>query len=238
MNELTRYAMIIDLGRCIGCRACVAACIAENLNSETSAVSANSFLLKLAGLNPEIPPAEFILEKAAAEEDPEKSKEIIEEELWTRTYVYPIVTGKYPDVNLCFYHVMCQHCDDAPCVAVCPTGASYQREDGIVLVDANKCILCGYCVTACPYAARKVNSISRTIDKRTFCSHRVDRGLEPACVETCPSHARVFGDLDDPESEVHRRIRVNHEGVPGTPIGPIRDTKARVYYIHPHKRGE
>jgi tetrathionate reductase subunit B len=241
---MTRYVMVIDVDRCLGCGACVAACIAENLNSNAGILEfqpkpAPSLLRGLLGVRTGKPPAEYFVEKAAEETDgmldknPDAAKEKAQEtlnHLWLRTEVYEIIGGKYPNVGIEFYHRICQHCDNAPCVTVCPTGASFQREDGIVLVDPDKCILCGACVTACPYAARQVNLLLKTIDKCTFCAHRVDRGLLPACVETCPAHVRIFGDLDDPNSEVSRIIREYH-AVPGTPHGPIRHTAARVYYV-------
>ncbi len=241
---MTRYAMVIDVDRCLGCGACVAACIAENLNSNSGILEfqpkpAPSILRGLLGVKTTTPPAEYFVEEAdketkgLVERDPEAAKEKAQEtvgRLWLRTEVYEIIGGKYPNVDILFYHRICQHCDNAPCVTVCPTHASFQREDGIVLVDPNKCILCGSCVTACPYAARQVNLLLKTIDKCTFCAHRVDRGLLPACVETCPAHVRIFGDLDDPNSEVSRIVR-EHHAVPGTPHGPMRHTAARVYYV-------
>ena len=242
---MTRWAMVIDIDRCLGCEACVAACIAENLNSNANELEfkpkpAPSILAGLIGVkHADTPPAEYFVEEAAKksepylDKDPEKAKDIAQEELkhlWLRTEIYRIVGGKYPHVELMLYHRICQHCDNAPCVTVCPTHASFQRKDGIVLVDPNKCILCGSCITACPYAARSVDLVTKTIDKCTFCAHRVDKGLLPACVETCPAHVRIFGDLDDPNSEVAQIVR-RHKAVPGTPHGPIRHTAARVYYL-------
>ena len=91
---------------------------------------------------------------------------------------------------------LCNHCADAPCIPVCPVGATYQRADGIVVVDADKCVGCAYCVQACPYDARFVNHVTQKADKCTFCAHRVEAGLLPACVETCVGGARLFGDLE------------------------------------------
>ncbi len=225
--------MVIDIGRCLGCGACVAACIAENLNSSADELEFKpkpSILAGLLGLpREEKPPAEYFVEKAAEYNEPEKAQEEVRK-LWLRTEVYAIPGGSYPNVSLMFYHRICQHCENAPCVTVCPTGASFQRKDGIVLVDPNKCILCGSCIAACPYAARQVDLLTKTIDKCTFCAHRVDRGLLPACVETCPAHVRIFGDLDDPNSEVSRIVR-RYKAVPGTPHGPVRSTEAFVFYL-------
>jgi molybdopterin-containing oxidoreductase family iron-sulfur binding subunit len=117
--------------------------------------------------------------------------------------------------------VMCQHCAVAPCVDVCPTGASFRRADGIVLVDRHACIGCRYCVMACPYKARSfvhepvpdprpdVPRGKGTAEGCTLCVHRVDRGREPACVEACRAaghDAMVFGDLDDPQSAIAQRV--------------------------------
>jgi molybdopterin-containing oxidoreductase family iron-sulfur binding subunit len=115
--------------------------------------------------------------------------------------------------------VMCQHCAEPPCVDVCPTGASFKRADGIVLVDRHTCIGCRYCMMACPYKARSfvhepVNTqkpgVPRgkgCVESCTLCVHRIDRGDGPACAKACPTQAIVFGDLNDPDSEISRRVR-------------------------------
>lgn len=117
--------------------------------------------------------------------------------------------------------MMCQHCAEPPCVDVCPTGASFKRADGIVLVDKHSCIGCRYCMLACPYKARSFvheplhdqkPSVPRgkgTVESCTFCVHRVDKGQKPACVEACASDgggALTFGDLNDPDSDISRQI--------------------------------
>ena len=117
--------------------------------------------------------------------------------------------------------VMCQHCEDAPCVAVCPTGASFRREDGIVLVNKHTCIGCRYCMMACPYMARSfihINLVGQrthsprgkgTVESCTFCVHRVDRDREPACVAACTvagHQALLFGDLSDNDGELAKRL--------------------------------
>lgn len=97
---------------------------------------------------------------------------------------------------------LCNHCEDAPCVAACPVNASYRREDGLVLVRYDRCIGCKACMVACPYDARFVHPTKSVVDKCTFCAHRLEQGREPACVEACPTRARIFGDLNDPKSEI------------------------------------
>ena len=115
--------------------------------------------------------------------------------------------------------MMCQHCEHPPCVDVCPTGASFKRPDGIVLVDRHRCIGCRYCMMACPYKARSfvheplydqnpdVPRGKGTVESCTLCVQRVDRGQQPACAEACPNKAILFGNLNDPESEIARKIR-------------------------------
>ncbi len=133
------------------------------------------------------------------------------------------------------------HCDDAPCVSVCPTGATVQREDGIVTVAYDQCIGCGACMEACPYDARTLvteegwffgaeepapyESVAPRsagiVEKCVFCCDRVDQGLQPVCVYGCPGGARIFGDLEDPESDVSKAIAAGGDAVyqvPGTPF--------------------
>lgn len=115
--------------------------------------------------------------------------------------------------------MMCQHCAHPPCVDVCPTAASFKRADGIVLVDRHRCIGCRYCMMACPYKARSfvheplhdqnpdVPRGKGTVESCTMCAHRVDRGQQPACAEACPNKAILFGNLNDPDSEIAIKIR-------------------------------
>lgn len=115
----------------------------------------------------------------------------------------------------------CQHCDEAPCVDACPSGAAWKRADGIVLVDEGICSGCELCVPACPYDARWLNPETNTISKCTFCQPRVDAGLPPACVQTCVGGALHFGDANDPQSTVSRLLhnkewlQLNTSEVPG-----------------------
>ncbi|HEY0843800.1 MAG TPA: 4Fe-4S dicluster domain-containing protein [Noviherbaspirillum sp.] len=123
----------------------------------------------------------------------------------------------------------CNHCDQPPCIPVCPVGATFKRQDGVVLVDGDKCVGCAYCVQACPYDARFINHHTGKADKCTFCSHRVEAGLLPACVETCVGGARVFGDMNDPNSEISRRV---HEAEGRLSVlKPEAGTRPRVFYI-------
>jgi tetrathionate reductase subunit B len=145
-----------------------------------------------------------------------------------RSWVEEIEKGNYPNVSRSFLPRLCNHCAEPACVSVCPTGATWKRrEDGIVVVDKDVCIGCKYCVQACPYDARFVNEDTGTADKCDFCIHRVSQGLMPACVEACPSRARIFGDLNDPSSEVSKLIAAN----PVTVLRPEEGTHPNVFYI-------
>lgn len=135
--------------------------------------------------------------------------------------------GAYPDVRVAMTPSQCMQCDDAPCVRVCPTGASYRDANGVVLINSNDCIGCRYCVEACPYGARYFDDESGTVDKCTFCGQRVEQGLEPACVATCPTRTRVFGDLDDPSSAIARIVASGRADVRLPDAG----TKPKVYYL-------
>lgn len=145
-----------------------------------------------------------------------------------RSWVEEVEKGSYPHATRTFLPRLCNHCSKPNCVSVCPTGATWKREeDGIVVIDKDICIGCKYCVQACPYDMRFVNEDTGTADKCDFCIHRVSQGLEPACVEACPSRARVFGDLNDPNSEVSRLIAEN----PVTVLRPEKGTEPNVFYI-------
>ncbi len=197
-----QYAMVIDLHRCVGCAACDIACKSEN----------------------NVP------------DDFHWSTHIIE------------TTGRFPNVRHRYIPTLCNHCNNAPCVANCPTTAMYKSEDGLTLHDADKCIGCAACKLSCPYGVIYRNNdrphqrfandgspaipectstgeevVARTgtpipyynparaetypgvrykgiVEKCNFCDHRLAKGLLPACVEACPAGARIFGDLNDPES--------------------------------------
>lgn len=118
--------------------------------------------------------------------------------------------GKFPDVGLSFEPGNCNHCDNPPCERVCPTGATYKdEENGLVLIDYDKCIGCKYCMMACPYDARYFDEERGVVDKCTACIQRLQKGEQPACVATCIGGARYFGDLNDPESEISKLLAKN-----------------------------
>jgi len=122
---------------------------------------------------------------------------------------------------------LCNHCENPPCIPVCPVEATFQQKDGTVVIDAEQCVGCGYCVQACPYDARFINKQTGVADKCTFCVQRVGVGLLPACVETCVGGARVFGDLRAEDSAVTKLIRNHKVDV----LRPHMGTRPQVYYI-------
>ena len=169
--------------------------------------------------------------------------------LWNR--VFKFERGTYPNSRMAFFPINCMHCEDPECVKVCPTGASYKREDGLVLVDTGKCMGCKYCILACPYGAR--NSFQKfepfygvgktpldelatckhmegVVQKCDFCQDRVEKGLEPACVASCVGRAKHFGDLDDPGSMV--TLLINQRG--GFQLNPELGTNPSLFYLPDH----
>ena len=187
---MTRYGMVIDTKKCVGCHVCAMACKTEN--------------------------------------------NLPNDVWWNRIFTdnggemgFDMVGGSYPD-NLQFGYVpvACQHCENPACVKVCPVGATYKDpETGVVRQDYDKCIGCRMCMAACPYNARNFNwqtpvrvtganygdaevpvRPKGVAEKCTLCKERTDRGEEPMCVVCCPTHARIFGDLDDPASEVSKAV--------------------------------
>lgn len=144
-----------------------------------------------------------------------------------RTWVKYIERGEFP--NSCRYFLVnrCNHCDDAPCVKICPTKALYKRADGIVDFDNSRCIGCKSCMQACPYDALYIDPNSHTAAKCNYCAHRTEQGLEPACVVVCPEHAIIAGDMYNPKTEIAQLIARE----PVRVRKPEQGTKPNVYYI-------
>ena len=173
-----KLGLVIDLDTCVGCHACATACKEWNGASAISGPLTDS-------------------DPYGA--DPSGT--------WlNRVRHYEV--GTFPESKTVNMPMSCLHCEDAACVTVCPTGASYKRADGIVLVDQDRCMGCNLCAWACPYGARELDASSGTMKKCTLCADRVhDERLpeverQPACVLACPAHARHYGDFDDPDSHV------------------------------------
>jgi len=144
-----------------------------------------------------------------------------------KSWVMVSEKGRYPQARRHFVPVLCNHCDRPPCVEACPTQATRQRKDGIVTQDETTCIGCKYCVQACPYGAKYADPRTHTAQKCDFCLHRIEQGMLPACVNTCNARARVFGDLNDPNSAVSRLLASN----PAQTLRPSMGTEPRVFYI-------
>jgi Fe-S-cluster-containing dehydrogenase component len=134
--------------------------------------------------------------------------------------------GKYPSFGKSFIPVQCNHCEDAPCQRVCPTGATYTSAEGVVLVNPRTCVGCKYCVEACPYKMRVLNHHEGIVDKCNLCIAMVREGGTPACVSTCPTQVRIFGDLDDPKSRISRFIAESG----AQPLRPDLNTRPKIFY--------
>jgi Fe-S-cluster-containing dehydrogenase component/formate-dependent nitrite reductase membrane component NrfD len=144
-----------------------------------------------------------------------------------RTWVKYVDSGTFPDSTRDFAVMRCNHCTDAPCVKICPTTALFKRDDGIVDFDSERCIGCKSCMQACPYDAIYIDADTNTAAKCNFCAHRVDAGLEPACVTVCPTHSIWVGDLDDNESGISRLIAAE----PTMVRSPEQNTGPNVFYL-------
>lgn len=228
---MTKYGMLIDLSRCVGCQSCAVGCKVEN--NEPLGIWWNR-VLTVGGNEIDQP------------------------------------SGSFPDVEMHYLPLACQHCENAPCVKVCPVGATYKRQsDGVILVDYDRRIGCRYCMAACPYGVRAFNwgnpqyspgidfpvgqqgnhmdpdpasgknrlvyTPSRprgVVEKCSFCVQRIDQGIEPFCIQVCPVGARVFGDLDDPSSKVSTAIRNGN----AVQLLPELGTNPKVYFIPPYQK--
>lgn len=144
-----------------------------------------------------------------------------------RAWVNMAERGEFPQVKRHFLPRLCNHCQNPPCVPVCPVKATYSTPDGVVVIDQDRCIGCGYCVAACPYTARYIHSEMKVADKCNFCEHRLKQGLEPACVRNCMGKARIFGDIADPQSEVAQYLAGNSVQT----LRPELGTQPKVYYV-------
>jgi Fe-S-cluster-containing dehydrogenase component len=215
------FAYALDLSRCIGCRRCVHACVEENNQSR----------------DPEV---QWIRVLAM---DKEKGIDLVHADPYYSPETVP-EDGKF------YVPTQCQHCRNAPCTKVCPTGATWTEPDGIVVIDYDWCIGCRYCMAACPYGARHFNwgepSVPTealntdmhylgnrprkkgVVEKCTFCIQRTRAGRYPACVEACPVGARKFGNLLDPESEI--RYIIEHKRV--LFLKPELDTMPKFFYFY------
>lgn len=203
MKENKQLALAIDLNVCVGCQACVTSCKQWNTSGTAG---------PLADHNP-------------YDADPVGT-------FFNRVQTFEV--GEFPDTEVVHFPKSCLHCENPPCVPVCPTGASYKRaEDGIVLVDYDKCIGCNYCSWACPWGVRELDEYKKVMTKCTLCVDRIydetldERDRKPACVLACPTNARLFGDIHDPQSEIAQAIK--NRG--GYQLMPEWDTNPSNHYL-------
>ena len=204
------WGFVCDNERCIGCGRCVVACKRENnipWEAGYNRTWVERYIITGDG--------EVLVDSPNAGRDG-----------FTDEYL----NVKYQDLDIrksFFVPKLCNQCDNPPCVTVCPVGATYMTDDGVILVDQEHCIGCGYCIQSCPYGARFFLPDKRVVDKCNWCYHRITQGLVPACVATCPRGARVFGDLQDPESPVRKILAEKRVYV----LKPELGTEPKVYYI-------
>ncbi|HEX9100280.1 MAG TPA: 4Fe-4S dicluster domain-containing protein [Candidatus Dormibacteraeota bacterium] len=149
----------------------------------------------------------------------------------TRTYVKAVDVGTFPQARRALQVTRCNQCEDAPCVAACPTSAMFRRPDGIVDFNKSACIGCKACMAACPYDAIFINPQDHSAEKCNFCAHRIDMGLEPACVVVCPVEAIIVGDLNDPASKVAQIVNRD----PVQVRRPEKGTRPKLFYKGAHQ---
>lgn len=145
----------------------------------------------------------------------------------SRNWINEELRGDWPRLMAVSEPEQCHHCEEPACVRVCPTGASYQRPDGVVVINGSECVGCRYCMIACPYDARFFREDLGIVEKCDLCAHRLDRGELPACVETCPSKVRIFGDLNDPSSEIRQVLQKRQYRIKKREAG----TGPQIYYL-------
>ena len=202
--EERTYGMGIRIDSCIGCGRCVEACKAEN----------------------DVPREPFYFRTWVERYVLGSDGEVTVDSPKGGIDGFRPIEENQEVVRTFFVPKLCNHCDNPPCVQVCPVGATFKTEDGVILVDRDYCIGCRYCIQACPYGARYLDPRTKTADKCTFCYHRVTKGLLPACVEVCPTQARVFGEVKAITSPLRRLMRMSHLQV----LKPYLNTKPKVFY--------
>jgi tetrathionate reductase subunit B len=203
-EKLPWYGIVIDIDKCIGCGNCAKACKIEN--------------------------------------------DVPEEPFYFRTWVEQYTVKNNGDVDIVspnggldgfkqrapdeeifksfFVPKMCNHCYKSPCTQVCPVGATFDSPEGVVLIDEKYCIGCRYCVQACPYGCRFIHPKKKVANKCTLCYHRLKKGLDPACMEVCPTGARLYGNLRDPDSKIVKFLKEHTTQV----LRPNLNTGSKLYY--------
>ena len=199
------WAFAVDTMKCIGCGACVRACRAENAVRDGYFRTWVERYTILRSLEVQVDSPDGALHGFPT--DPGVDRSEIEKSF--------------------FVPKLCNHCETSPCVQVCPVGASFESPDGVVLIDKDRCVGCGYCVQACPYGCRYLDHSVGTADKCTLCYHRITRGLPTACVQACPVGARIVGNLKDPNSPVRKVLGTSRFGL----LKPELGTHPKCFYI-------
>jgi len=203
-KNLPLWGMGVDLERCVGCGKCAKACKIEN----------------------NVPKEPFYFRTWVEQYTVKNDGEV---RIESPNGGIDGLNNSVPEVDIFKSFAvpkLCNQCSKAPCVQACPVGATFISPDGVVLVDATYCIGCSYCIQACPYGARFMNPVTKVADKCTFCYHRINEGLQPACVEVCPTDARIFGDLRDKKSDLVLFLQKN----PTQTLKPHLNTNSRVFY--------
>lgn len=203
------WGFAVDITKCIGCGKCVLACKLENhvpMEPDSYRTWVERYVITENGEALKDSPDAGIAGFPPLSENPSYQGLQIKESF--------------------FVPKLCNQCENPPCVPVCPVRATYVTKDGVILVDEKRCIGCKYCMVACPYGVRYLHPVTKVADKCTFCYHRLAKGLLPACVQVCPTQARIFGDLRDPESPVSKLLGQQSVQV----LRPEQGTKPKVYY--------
>ena len=206
-----RWAFLVDTTKCVGCGLCVKACKNENEIPYDAPVT-RTWVERYVVTND----GKTHIDSPMGGRDGFPSDKIRDEEI-------------DPDdiAKAFFVPKLCNQCDNPACVQVCPVGATYQTNDGIVLIDREWCIGCGYCIMACPYGVRFFHPEKKVADKCNFCYHRISKGMDPACVESCSFGARRIANLKDPDDPVAKIIRTERVAVLKDEYG----TKPHVFYL-------
>jgi Fe-S-cluster-containing dehydrogenase component len=194
--------MVIDIGLCIGCRRCLNACKVENDVPEDLELN-RTWLERYETTGDGGLKAEFVSRTGFSGE-----------------------SGEETTFKGFFVPKLCNQCANPPCVSICPVNATFKTPDGVILVDQDRCIGCKYCIVGCPYGARYLHPETKVVDKCTFCYHRITQEMLPACVQSCPTGARAFGNLENPDDPVSQRLLTEALQV----VKPHLGTDPRVYY--------
>jgi len=182
-----KWLMCIDINRCIGCGLCAEACKKENHVPEGPCF--RTWIER------------YIIPKPKPGSGQTRGEALVDSPNGGMHGFPESPVAKEEIEQSFFVPKLCNLCHHSPCTQVCPVGATFDAPDGAVLIDPKYCIGCGFCIQACPYGCRFLNPLTKTAEKCTLCYHRITRGLKPACVEVCPTQARIFGDLKNPAQD-------------------------------------